>query len=140
SQVVGVGWSGPRGGARDQRGRSLGRNRFGIGNPSLAGPSDLQQRRAAGRRPARPDSPAATQWQLVGGLPPEKGLATEGGEVVLEKGDEAVLEIATESVTPRWRVLWTHSNCEQLVADQLAARGFDPFLPTVETWCRRGGV
>ena len=76
----------------------------------------------------------------MGGLPPEKGLATEGGEVVLEKGGEAVLEIVTESVIPRWRVLWTHSNCEQLVADQLAARGFDPFLPTVETWCRRGGV
>jgi len=41
---------------------------------------------------------------------------------------------------PRWRVLWTHSNCEQLVYDQLAAKGFDPFLPTVEAWSRRGGV
>jgi transcription antitermination factor NusG len=43
-------------------------------------------------------------------------------------------------VIPRWCVLWTHSNCEQLVHDQLAAKGFDLFLPTVEAWCRRGGV
>jgi len=43
-------------------------------------------------------------------------------------------------VVPRWCVLWTHSNCEQLVHDQLAAKGFDLFLPMVEAWCRRGGV
>jgi transcription antitermination factor NusG len=40
----------------------------------------------------------------------------------------------------RWRVLWTHSNCEALVHDQLAKKGFELFLPTVEAWCRRGGV
>jgi transcription antitermination factor NusG len=45
-----------------------------------------------------------------------------------------------ESLTRRWHVLWTHSNCEQLVHDQLAAKGFDLFLPTIESWCRRGGV
>src|SRR5881409_3915709 len=56
------------------------------------------------------------------------------------KGGEALPEIVTESVMPRWRVLWTPSNCEQLVYDQLAAKGFDPFLPTVEAWSRRGGV
>ena len=56
------------------------------------------------------------------------------------KGGEALPEMVTESVMPRWRVLWTHSNCEQLVYDQLAAKGFDPFLPTVEAWSRRGGV
>src|SRR5205814_7857361 len=56
------------------------------------------------------------------------------------KGGEALPEIVTESVIPRWRVLWTHSNCEQLVCDQLAAKGFDLFLPTVEAWSRRGGV
>jgi len=77
---------------------------------------------------------------LVGGLPPEKGLGAKEDDVLLEKGGASLLEIVTESVTPRWRVLWTHSNCEQLVHDQLAAKGFDPFLPTVETWCRRGGV
>ena len=48
-------------------------------------------------------------------------------------------EVATVNV-PRWRVLWTHSNCEQLVFDQLAAKGLELFLPTIESWCRRGGV
>ena len=43
-------------------------------------------------------------------------------------------------MTPPWRVLWTRSNCEQLVYDQLAVKGFDLFLPTVEAWARRGGV
>jgi transcriptional antiterminator NusG len=56
------------------------------------------------------------------------------------KGGEALLEVGTASVMPRWHVLWTHSNSEQLVHDQLAAKGFDMFLPTVEAWCRRGGV
>jgi transcription antitermination factor NusG len=37
-------------------------------------------------------------------------------------------------------VLWTRSNCEQLVYDQLAPKGFEVFLPTVETWHRRGGT
>jgi len=56
------------------------------------------------------------------------------------KGGEALLDVATEPGTPRWRVLWTRSNCEQLVYDQLATKGFDLFLPTVEAWARRGGV
>jgi transcription termination/antitermination protein NusG len=68
----------------------------------------------------------------VGDLLPQEGKGTKGGE--------ALPEIATESMTPRWRVLWTHSNCEQLVHDQLAVKGFDLFFPTVEAWSRRGGV
>ena len=51
-----------------------------------------------------------------------------------------VPELVETAVMPRWRVLWTHSNSEQLVHDQLAAKGFDLFLPTVDAWCRRGGV
>ncbi len=39
-----------------------------------------------------------------------------------------------------WYALWTRSNCEQRVYDQLAPKGFEVFLPTVESWCRRGGV
>jgi len=49
-------------------------------------------------------------------------------------------ELVEASASRRWHVLWTHSNCEKLVHDQLAAKGFDPFLPTVEEWVRRGGV
>ena len=40
----------------------------------------------------------------------------------------------------RWFALWTNSHCEQLVCDQLAAKGFETFLPTVGEWSRRGGV
>jgi transcription termination/antitermination protein NusG len=65
-------------------------------------------------------------------------METKGGEALPET--VAKPEIIAESVAPRWRVLWTHSNCEQLVHDQLAAKGFDLFLPTVQTWNRRGGV
>jgi transcription antitermination factor NusG len=39
-----------------------------------------------------------------------------------------------------WHVLWTHSHCEKLVFDQLAAQGFRLFLPAIDTWSRpRGG-
>jgi transcription termination/antitermination protein NusG len=41
---------------------------------------------------------------------------------------------------PQWFALWTNSHCEQLVHDALAARGFRPFLPTVQEWSRRAGV
>jgi hypothetical protein len=39
-----------------------------------------------------------------------------------------------------WHVLWTRSNCESLVHDQLTAHGFQLFLPMIESWFRRGGV
>ncbi len=44
------------------------------------------------------------------------------------------------SPDPRWHALWTRSNCEQLVADQLATKGFRLFLPKLEAWIRRRGV
>jgi transcriptional antiterminator NusG len=73
------------------------------------------------------------------------------------KGGEALTEMATvdpalshprgdatsgESERPgaRWHVLWTHSNYEQLVYDQLTAKGFRLFLPKLDAWSRRGGV
>jgi len=39
-----------------------------------------------------------------------------------------------------WYALWTQSHCEQLVHDQLAAKGFQVFLPKIEAWSRRNGV
>lgn len=33
-----------------------------------------------------------------------------------------------------WHVLWTRSNCEQLVRDQLLARGYEAFLPMIAEW------
>src|SRR5256886_16738768 len=41
--------------------------------------------------------------------------------------------------SPAWHALWTRSHCEQLVYDQLAAKGFDLFLPKIDQWSRRGG-
>jgi transcription antitermination factor NusG len=41
---------------------------------------------------------------------------------------------------PQWHVLWTRSHSEQLVHDQLAAKGFDLLLPRIEIWSRRGGL
>lgn len=38
-----------------------------------------------------------------------------------------------------WHVAWTHSHCEQLVYDQLEARGFHPFLPRMSAWSTRAG-
>ena len=37
-----------------------------------------------------------------------------------------------------WHVVWTNSRCEELVSRQLAAVGFHPFVPRVETWTRHG--
>jgi|SRR5882762_9379971 transcription antitermination factor NusG len=42
--------------------------------------------------------------------------------------------------TPGWYALWTRSHCEPLVSDQLAAKGFEVFLPKVDQWSRRGGL
>jgi transcription termination/antitermination protein NusG len=66
------------------------------------------------------------------GLAPESEGETQGGE--------ALPETVATAAMPRWRVLWTHSNCEELVRDQLTAKGFDLFLPTVERWCRQRGT
>jgi len=57
------------------------------------------------------------------------------------KGGEALPEtIVASPTTEGWHVLWTRSNCEHLVHDQLAAHGFELFLPTVDEWSRRGAV
>jgi transcription termination/antitermination protein NusG len=42
--------------------------------------------------------------------------------------------------TTSWFVLWTQSHCERLVTDQLAAKGFEVFLPTMRTWSRQRGA
>lgn len=41
---------------------------------------------------------------------------------------------------PQWYAIWTKSHSEQLVADQLLARGLDIFLPKITVWSRSGGV
>jgi transcription antitermination factor NusG len=39
-----------------------------------------------------------------------------------------------------WYAVWTHSHCEQIVAAQLASRGFHAFLPEMQTWSKRLGT
>ena len=66
---------------------------------------------------------------------------TEGGEALLNEMSVMSGELSTEwGAQPRWYALWTHSHCEQLVRDQLAAKQFEVFLPKIETWSRRAGV
>ena len=44
----------------------------------------------------------------------------------------------TADIATYWYAVWTNSHCEKLVHDRLLAKGFDPFLPTMEIWTRRG--
>ena len=53
---------------------------------------------------------------------------------------DTVVDVERGAPEQGWHVLWTRSNCEQGVHDQLAGQGFEVFLPTVESWTRRGGV
>jgi transcription antitermination factor NusG len=39
-----------------------------------------------------------------------------------------------------WHVLWTRSNFEQRVDDQLRGKGFETFLPRMRGWGSRGSV
>jgi transcription antitermination factor NusG len=38
-----------------------------------------------------------------------------------------------------WYALYARSHCEQLVCDQLTAKGFHIFLPRIDVWSRRAG-
>lgn len=68
---------------------------------------------------------------------------TEGGEalpVLASVSVEPSPEIAATGSPAPWHVVWTRSHCEQAVHDQLAVRGFHPFLPKVRRWSRRAGL
>jgi len=47
------------------------------------------------------------------------------------------MELGATAIAQHWHVLWTKSNCEQAVYEQLATGGFDVLLPTVDRWSRR---
>lgn len=46
---------------------------------------------------------------------------------------------SSEDSEAKWHVIWTHSQCERIVFDQLSAVGLNPFLPMVDGWKRRRG-
>ncbi len=61
--------------------------------------------------------------------------ATAGSEpVIARQGFEAA-----RPVRAQWHVLWTRSHCEQLVHDQLMAKGYTLFLPMLDVWIRHKG-
>jgi transcription antitermination factor NusG len=61
---------------------------------------------------------------------------TEGGEALPET---ALIPTPKTTSSPSWHVLWTRSNCEQRVHNQLTAKGLEVFLPRIGSWSRRGG-
>ena len=66
-------------------------------------------------------------------------LNVESGTQLLEEAAPRVGEPGGAAATQSaWYALWTRSHCEQLVFDQLAARGFRPSLPKVDIWSRHG--
>jgi transcriptional antiterminator NusG len=48
-------------------------------------------------------------------------------------------EIPEDLSIPFWYALYTRSHCEQLVYDQLTAKGFHIFLPKIDVWSQRAG-
>ncbi len=76
-------------------------------------------------------------------------IRTEGGGALPEdlttETERPSFTTTDQSLGPdagarKWYALWTKSHCEQMVCDQLAAKGFHAFLPKIEAWSRRGGV
>lgn len=58
-----------------------------------------------------------------------------------EKGAKpVVLADEADSTLPAWYAVWTRSNCEQLVTDQLIDRGVAVFLPKATVWSDRGRI
>ena len=47
---------------------------------------------------------------------------------------------AASTISAPWHVLWTRSHFEDIVSDQLTAKGFHPFVPKVECWTFRRGA
>src|SRR4051812_8884444 len=70
-------------------------------------------------------------WRAA--APAGSGSSSPAGGVLDQKGN-------TLAAGAQWYVLWTHSNSERLVHDQLAGKGFDIFLPTMKAWSRRRGA
>jgi len=48
-------------------------------------------------------------------------------------------EFSEDLAIPHWYALYTRSHYEQLVLDQLEAKGFQLFLPRIDVWSQRTG-
>jgi len=58
----------------------------------------------------------------------------------ISQSPAAIAPAASVDGDANWYAVWTRSHSEQLVADQLMAKGFDVFLPRISIWSRRGGI
>jgi transcriptional antiterminator NusG len=88
------------------------------------------------------------RWQRGGRLEwlvrrrTKRGRALPTAETIHAPASPVLLDDA-HAPGPRpdggWHALWTRSHCERLVHDQLAAKGFHPFLPSIASWSATGG-
>src|SRR5215475_14494582 len=89
------------------------------------------------QRDGRPAVPEAAIH--VKGAKPAQMIHDDTSITTLCVKDVPYLPPGQPGGAPAWHVLWTRSQCEQLVRDQLVAKGFQLFLPTLGTWTRRPG-
>ena len=82
--------------------------------------------------------------RMTQGLARARTGAGQKGEALARTGRLHAVPRDTAAETlpaePRWHVLWTRSNFEQQVHDQLVAKGFRPFLPKVGRWSRHASL
>jgi transcription termination/antitermination protein NusG len=72
-----------------------------------------------------------------GGEALQRDVTSDSNQPVEDDGSPAP---ASGQAHPQWYALYTRSHCEQLVCDQLMAKGFSIFLPKMEVWSRRSGI
>jgi transcriptional antiterminator NusG len=56
-----------------------------------------------------------------------------------ETDDDVLSDVAADS-SAAWYAIWTRSHCERIVAQQLLAKGFQPFLPEMAIRSRKPEV
>jgi transcription antitermination factor NusG len=84
----------------------------------------------------------------ISGLAARIGEQTKGGGAlpaidklhIEEKAEQHAGPPAAAVTVCPWYALYTRSHCEQLVYEQLAAKGFHLFLPKMQMWSQRAGV
>jgi len=89
--------------------------------------------------PSGPEAPPSAADAPPGRSPGRRPLPSASCPVG-DVGEPSSLLASQPSSEKKWHVLWTRSNFEQMVYDQLAAKGFDLFLPKMAVWSRRNGV
>src|SRR2546425_6451948 len=103
-----------------------------------ASPSNRRSGASARRTPAAKHDDERCVWFV-----PDREPRTKGGEarpmnsatptdLISPAQDTAAVHDGAVRSSTAWHALWTRSHCEQLVHDQLAAKGFDLFLPKIE--------